>query len=75
MNAVTVSRYRHTRYWAVRDSAGDLICVCVYKRGAIEVAQRLEGATRSTGAFELHDAAPSYSDPAEMERERVRERS
>jgi hypothetical protein len=29
------------RFWAVRDGAGELICVCVYKRGALEVARRL----------------------------------
>jgi hypothetical protein len=30
------------RYWAVRDSDGSLICLCVYKRGAMEVLRRLQ---------------------------------
>lgn len=42
MNSITVSRHKHTRFWAVRSADGELICVCVYKRGALEVARRLE---------------------------------
>jgi hypothetical protein len=41
MSAVTVTKHGRTRFWAVRDGDGELICVCVYKRGAIEVARRL----------------------------------
>ena len=41
MDSITVSRHKHTRFWAVRDAGGELICVCVYKRGALEVARRL----------------------------------
>ncbi|MCL4181787.1 MAG: hypothetical protein KJ072_29135 [Verrucomicrobia bacterium] len=44
MSAVTVTKHGRTRFWAVRDGGGDLICVCVYKRGAIEVARRLTSA-------------------------------
>jgi hypothetical protein len=32
------------RYWAVYDDAGVLVCVCVYKKGALEVVRRLQGA-------------------------------
>jgi hypothetical protein len=42
MDSITVSRHKHTRFWAVRSADGELICVCVYKRGAMEVARRLE---------------------------------
>jgi hypothetical protein len=42
MNSITVSRHKRTRFWAVRSADGELICVCVYKRGALEVARRLE---------------------------------
>jgi hypothetical protein len=42
MNSITVGRHKHTRFWAVRSADGELICVCVYKRGALEVARRLE---------------------------------
>jgi len=30
------------RYWAVYDSMGVLVCVCVYKKGALEVVRRLQ---------------------------------
>ena len=30
------------RYWAVYDSAGALVCVCLYKKGATEVLRRLQ---------------------------------
>jgi hypothetical protein len=34
---------KHGRYWAVHDAEGDLVCVAVYKKGALEVARRLQG--------------------------------
>jgi len=37
-----VERYGNSRYWAVRDTDGSLICLCVYKRGALEVLRRLQ---------------------------------
>ena len=30
------------RFWAVFDSIGELVAVCVYKKGATEVKRRLE---------------------------------
>jgi hypothetical protein len=30
------------RYWALYDAAGELVCVCLYKRGAAEVLRRLQ---------------------------------
>ena len=38
---MSVQRYKRTRFWAVYDAAGALICVCVYRKGAEEVARRL----------------------------------
>jgi hypothetical protein len=38
-----VVRYGNSRYWAVLDAAGALVCVTVYKRGAEEVVRRLRG--------------------------------
>lgn len=37
----------HHRHWEVRDSAGELVCLTVYKRGAQEVIRRMSlvGAT------------------------------
>ena len=31
------------RHWAVYDDTGVLVCVCVYKKGALEVVRRLQG--------------------------------
>ena len=47
MNALTVTKHRRSRFWAVRDGAGELVCLCVYKRGAVEVARRLTADVRS----------------------------
>ena len=68
MLPVTVSKYGRTRFWAVRDGGGELICVCVYKRGAMEVARRL-GAGLS---YCLQDASPLRETPAEPARELLR---
>ena len=38
-----VKKYGSSRYWAVVDAAGALMCVTVYKRGAEEVVRRLRG--------------------------------
>jgi hypothetical protein len=43
VNRFTISKHGHSRFWAVRDEAGELVCICVYKRGALEVARRLNG--------------------------------
>jgi hypothetical protein len=39
-----IERYRKTRYWAVLDAAGTLVClcVCVYRKGATEIVRRLQ---------------------------------
>lgn len=34
---------RRKRFWAVLDAAGGLVCLTVYKRGAVEVVRRLHG--------------------------------
>jgi hypothetical protein len=31
----------NSRFWEVRDAAGDLVCLTVYRRGAREVVRRL----------------------------------
>lgn len=44
---MTAGRYSITpegRAWAVRDAAGELVALTVYKRGAAEVVRRLEAA-------------------------------
>lgn len=40
-----IERYG-SRNWAVYDDCGDLICITVYKKGAIEVVNRLSGEGR-----------------------------
>ena len=37
-----IERYGNTRYWAVRERDGSLICLCVYRKGAAEVVRRLQ---------------------------------
>jgi hypothetical protein len=44
-----IERYDNTRYWAVREGDGTLVCLCVYKRGAMEVLRRLQ-ARKKEGA-------------------------
>lgn len=43
--AYTVHKRQQTRWWEVRDPAGELVCLTVYRRGAREVVRRLSGTT------------------------------
>jgi hypothetical protein len=36
-----IAKYDGSRYWMVIDPEGKLVCVTVYKRGAVEVVRRL----------------------------------
>ena len=36
-----VRKREKDRWWEVRDPRGELVCVTVYKRGAVEVVRRL----------------------------------
>ena len=42
MKTFTLTKHGHSRFWAVVGPDGQLVCVCVYKRGAQEVIRRLE---------------------------------
>ncbi len=47
-----------SRNWAVYDDLGNLICVAVYKKGALEVLNRLSGeetGTRSVPSIDLKE--------------------
>ena len=44
-----IARYGKSRYWVVYASDGALICVCVYKRGAMEVLRRLQAVQHQEG--------------------------
>ncbi len=39
-----IEKYGNTRFWAVLDETGALVCLCVYKKGALEVLRRLTSA-------------------------------
>jgi len=39
--AYTYQKRDRTRWWEVRDPAGELVCLTVYRRGAREVVRRL----------------------------------
>lgn len=39
--AYAIIKQKKSRWWEVRDPAGELVCLTVYKRGAIEVVRRL----------------------------------
>ncbi|HLM69338.1 MAG TPA: hypothetical protein VK358_17495 [Longimicrobium sp.] len=39
----TIEKYGKSRFWAVIDAAEELVCITVYKRGALEVVRRLGG--------------------------------
>jgi hypothetical protein len=59
---ITFTITKHGRFWAVRDVAGKLVCLCVYRRGAVEVARRLQ--TLAPTPLELHESAESWEDEA-----------
>jgi hypothetical protein len=74
MSSITIAKHGRSRFWAVRDGAGDLICVCVYKRGALEVARRLISAPASSD-FYLRETPPEPArEPARALSKAVRQR-
>lgn len=38
------------RHWAVYDDSGELVCVTVYKKGALEVVRRLSATSNETAS-------------------------
>lgn len=44
--AYTYQKRAYTRWWEVRDPAGELVCLTVYRRGAMEVVGRLSSGLR-----------------------------
>jgi len=39
----TIQKSAKSRFWEVLDSAGELVCLTAYRRGAQEVVRRLRG--------------------------------
>ena len=37
-----IEKYGKTRYWALVDTTGELVCLCVYRKGAEAVMRRLQ---------------------------------
>lgn len=57
---------RYKRFWAVYEASGDLLCVCVYKKGAQAVLTRLT----PSGGTPLLPPAPKRPQPARTRKER-----
>ncbi len=45
----TYRKYGTTRFWEVLDPSGVLVCLCVYKDGALEVLRRLNDSLNGGG--------------------------
>ena len=64
MDTFRVERYDKTRFFAVRDAAGTLVCVCVYRRGAEEVARRLQALDDAQRWVDANGPAQEVTAPA-----------
>lgn len=51
---MTIEKYSQ-RSWAVYDNAGELVCITVYKKGALEVVRRLESTCNDTSTDTITD--------------------
>jgi len=51
---------RHGRHWAVYDDHDELVCLTVYRKGAVEVIRRLSSANEGPG----DEPGPSDSERA-----------
>jgi len=54
METYRVERCGTTRFWAVRDPAGTLVCVCVDTRGATASAIIEPGSTSRKGGIDVN---------------------
>lgn len=64
MENFRVERYGKTKFFAVRDAQGALVCVCVYRRGAEEVAQRLQASDEAQRWHDANGPAQEVTAPA-----------
>ena len=58
--AYTYAKKKDTRWWEVRETAGELVCLTVYRRGAREVVRRLAAGDGPT----IHTQQPRERSPA-----------
>ncbi len=42
VSTMRIERWKGGRFWAVYDVDGSLVCVTVYRKGAMEVVRRLQ---------------------------------
>jgi len=66
--SLRVERYKQGRHWAVIDAQDQLVCLCVYRKGACEVARRLERSDDKDG-----DSSPQNAGDIELIREQRHE--
>lgn len=59
-----VERYGQTRFFAVYDATNALVCVCVYRRGAEEVARRLQALDDAQRWVDTNGPAQEVPGPA-----------
>ena len=43
-----IEKYGNTCYWAVVDTMGTLVCLCVYRKGAVEVIRWLQALEKAS---------------------------
>ncbi len=58
-----VERYGTTRFFAVYDATQALVCVCVYRKGAQEVARRLQALDEAPRWADANGPAPEGAAP------------
>jgi len=63
MKTFTLAKHGHSRFWAVINPDGQLVCVCVYKRGAQEVIRRLQEAESRDDEFSKSPLATLRESP------------
>jgi len=64
METYRVERCGTTRFWAVRDPAGTLVCVCVDTRGATAVAALLQASDDAQRWVDANGPALETAAPA-----------
>jgi hypothetical protein len=50
-----MSLSKYGRYWALYDNTDELVCVCLYKKGAAEVLRRLQRPTPPAPPAKIRD--------------------
>ena len=52
---------KYGRSWAVIDADGTLVCLCVYRKGALEVVRRLHAQEKQAGEGVIRPGAQGGS--------------